>query len=291
VKAVRVYVTGADGLVGTALMTALAAGSTATWSVLGVTASDFDIADRPAVLDSIAAFAPDVVVHCAANAVVDDCEQRPGAALQVNVGGVRNVADGSVLSRSRMIYLSSDYVFDGARPPTGGYREGDGANPLSVYGVTKLAGEQLVSRVPDHLVVRTSWLFGGADASTDPLLLTLRAAERGLRTPLVCDQCSSPTYSADLARALVSLLVHPVNGVLHVANTGSASWYDVGTYLLRELSLQPQPLPMHACGFVGARPADSTLNTDRLAVLGLGLPPWTDAVDRYRAALTDRAAV
>ncbi|MFJ2742610.1 dTDP-4-dehydrorhamnose reductase [Streptomyces sp. NPDC087440] len=287
----RVYVTGADGMLGTALRRALAEDpATAHWTVRGVSLQDFDISDARAVADSVEAFRPDVVVHTAAHAVVDDCERDPALALRVNVAGVRNVAHACRRTGSRLVSLSSDYVFDGAAPPDGGYREDDLPSPLSVYGVTKAAGERVCALLGDRaLSVRTSWLFGGEDARVDVVLAALRSGADGAPAALVHDQYSRPTYTEDLARALVFLLTRPepVSGTLHIANAGTASWHDVGLALreLRPHLPEPKPLAMTECGFVGGRPRDSTLSTGRLTALGLTLPHWRDALERFCARL------
>ncbi|MFE9402171.1 dTDP-4-dehydrorhamnose reductase [Streptomyces sp. NPDC006530] len=294
----RVYLTGADGMLGTAFSAALRAGpATADWPLYGVSASDFDIADRAAVLTSIEAFRPDVVVHTAAHAIVDDCEVQPALAARVNVGGVRHVAEACRRNGSRLISISSDYVFDGADTPQHGYAEDDLPSPLSVYGMTKLAGERITALLPDHVNVRTSWLFGGGDERLDTVLSVVRAAQRGERARLIHDQFSLPTYTADLAASLLFLLTEGggVRGTVHLANRGSASWYEVGQYVLRLLGedvageLAPEPVSFHQAGFIGGRPRNSTLNTDRMAALGCTLPTWRDAVARFTATLQPTA--
>lgn len=290
----RVYLTGADGMLGTALTARIASETnTADWAVRGVSITDFDIADGVAVARSIADFAPDVVVHTAAHAIVDDCERNPRLAMRVNVAGTHHVAQACVRQGARLVYLSSDYVFDGR---SGGYREQDVPDPLSVYGLTKLTGERIAASVPDHLVVRTSWLFGGRDPRLDTVLATVNELRVGGRPRLVADQYSSPTYVADLAAALTWLLpsAPDARGTLHVANQGRASWYEVGQ-LVRDLLSpigrgEPEPLAMADCGFVGARPRDSHLDSGRLATFGWPMPHWSDAVTRHVARLTGEPA-
>jgi dTDP-4-dehydrorhamnose reductase len=290
----RVYLTGADGMLGTALTEALRADpATAGWPLRGVSIADFDVGDAAAVRASIADFGADVVVHTAAHAIVDDCEADPKLALRVNVAGVRNVVDACRQTGSRLVYISSDYVFDGADTPSGGYRETDTPNPLSVYGLTKLAGERTSALLEDHLNVRTSWLFGGSDERVDPVLATVLQARRGTRARLIADQYSVPTYVEDVARAIVFLLTseRPVTGTIHVANAGTASWHEVGQHALSVLdpalaaTLAPERLAMDDCDFLGGRPRNSTLNTDRLAGLGHTMPSWKDAVRRFCARL------
>jgi dTDP-4-dehydrorhamnose reductase len=290
----RVYLTGADGMLGTALSAALRANpATADWQLLGVSVADFDIGDADAVRESVESFRPDIVVHTAAHAIVDDCEADPKLALRVNTAGVRNVVGACRRVGGRLVYVSSDYVFDGLDTPVGGYREDDVPNPLSVYGLTKLAGERISATLDDHLNVRTSWLFGGADERVDNVLAFIRQVARGERSRLIADQFSLPTYTVDLAAALIHLLTSPapVTGTIHVANAGTASWYEVARYVLELLgpqpagALAPEPVALDECGFLGGRPRNSTLNTDRLAGLGHTMPSWQDAVRRFCASV------
>lgn len=293
----RLYLTGADGMLGRALTAALAADeATGDWSVTGVSVQDFDIADQAAVRASIAAARPQVIVHAAANAIVDECEADPALAMRVNVAGTRHVAEAAREHGSRLVYISSDYVFAGDDPSPGGYREDDPPGPVNVYGLTKLAGERIAATAGDHLVIRTSWLFGGPDERTDNLLALVRRARRGEPTELIGDQYSRPTYTVHLARAIVRVLTRwpDVTGTLHVANDGSASWYQLGQVALdcmRTLggvpdgSPPPTPIRLRDAGFLAARPGDSTLSTGRLAALGIRMPRWQDAVRDCCAAL------
>lgn len=294
----RLYLTGADGMLGTALIEALHANdSTASWTVRGVSVRDYDIADPAATLDSISEFGPDIVVHAAAHAIVDDCEADPKHAFRVNTMGVRNTVEACRRVGSRLVYISSDYVFDGVNPSPGGYREADSPNPLSVYGQTKLAGEHIVATLQDYLIIRTSWLFGGADERTDNVLATVRQAQSGKRVELIGDQFSCPTYTVDLAFAMVHLLTldPPPTGTVHMANSGTANWHQVGVYALSVIDatlakrLEPEAIALDDCKFLGERPRDSTLNTGRLAELGYRLPPWTDAVSRFCDVLSTTA--
>lgn len=298
-KKLRVYLTGADGMLGSALIRALQEDQLTTeWPVLGVSRTDFDIADAAAVNASILRFAPDVVVHAAAHAIVDDCEADPKLALRVNVAGVRNIVEACRRMGSRLVYISSDYVFDGENTPVWGYRENDTPNPVSVYGLTKLAGERTSELLANHLTVRTSWLFGGADERVDAMLAMVRKAQRGQRPSLIADQYSLPTYTDDLAKAIVFLLTREqqVTGTIHVANTGTASWYQVSEYLLWALdpalaaTVAPEPVSLADCGYLGERPRNSTLNTDRLVELGHTMPSWQDAVRRFCHQLEKLAA-
>jgi dTDP-4-dehydrorhamnose reductase len=271
----RVYLTGADGLLGTALTRALPP----RWPVLGVSIRDFDIADGAAVERSITGFRPAVVVHAAALANVDACEKDPREAMRVNVAGTHHVADTCAGNGIRLIQISSDYVFDGRH---GGYREKDVPNPLSVYGMTKLAAERVAQVVPDHLIVRTSWLYGDRPDQDGDQVASLAVQLRAGRCPAaIADQFSSPTYVADLAAALVWLLRSKAAGTVHVANAGRASWHEVGLRVAKHLGGAPAPVGGSECGFVAERPRDSHLSSDLLGALGYQMPRWEDALDRY----------
>jgi dTDP-4-dehydrorhamnose reductase len=293
-RPLRVFLTGADGLLGTAFTAALGQDSaTAGWQLDGVSRGDFDIADGEAVDRAIHRSRPEIVIHAAAQAVVDDCERDPRMAMRVNVTGTRNVVRACRRSDIRVIYMSSDYVFDGATAPADGYAEADLPAPRNVYGMTKLAGERIAELHPAHLIVRTSWLFGGHDENVDNVLAMMRAAQRNQPSSLIADQFSRPTYAADLARTLIFLITRPepITGVIHVANRGRASWYDVGCHLASAAGgapdgwPQPRPIGYADAGFVGDRPLDSTLRTGRLENLGFTLPTWQDAVSRFRSTV------
>ena len=291
---VRLYLTGADGMLGTALADALARDErTAGWRVTGVSVRDFDIADEAALRASLERCDPDVVVHCAAHAILDDCAADPWMAMRVNVRGTHNVAAACRRLRRRMVYVSSDYVFDGLAPPPGGYREDDVPNPVSVYGLTKLAGERITATVPDHLVIRTAWLFGGRDERTDLVLAATNAVLAGRRPRLIHDQFGSPTYTGDAAGALTHLLAESAAGTVHVVNSGRASWLQVGEFLLSVLRgdgveiderLRVEPVALSDAGLVDVRPLDSALRNEKLARLGYAMPHWTEAVRAMWAA-------
>jgi dTDP-4-dehydrorhamnose reductase len=296
---VRLYLTGADGMLGTALSDSLARDArTAAWRVTGVSAGDFDIADADALDASVRRCDPHVVVHCAAHAVLDDCAADPPMALRVNVRGTHNVAAVCRRLGRRMVYISSDYVFDGLAPPDGGYREDDVPDPVSLYGLTKLAGERITATVPDHLVVRTAWLFGGRDERTDVVLAAVGALLAGGRPRLIHDQFSNPTHTHDAARALVHLLAGAATGTVHAVSSGRASWHQVGELLVRLLradGLDPggrlgvDPVALADAGLVDARPVDSALSNAKLARLGHTMPHWTDAVRAMWAGLAARS--
>lgn len=273
------------------------------------TSAELDVTDRSGVAGAIAEARPDVIVNAAAFTRVDDAERERERAFQVN--GQAPGAIGRAVKRSAgpaiVVHVSTDYVFDGnaARP----YREDDPTDPLGVYGASKLAGERaLAASGARYLIVRTSWLFGAGGRSF-PRTMWERALA-GQATTVVNDQTGRPTYTVDLARALWGLLIgkrsagrpgtDPAHGallvgggVLHVANTGTATWYDIARRIFEAAGVPELLSPCTTADYPtpARRPAWSVLDTTRYERLaGRSLPSWEDALDRFLAGLRAEAA-
>jgi dTDP-4-dehydrorhamnose reductase len=274
-----ILITGAGGMLGRDLTEAAGAGGL---EAVPLARSELDISDAEAVDRIIGDAQPDVVINCAAWTDVDGAEAAPADALAVNGPGAGNVARAAAAAGAWTIHISSDYVFDGAqgRP----YVESDRPQPLSAYGRSKLAGELEVARnAPDrHTVVRSSWLFGVHGRCFPATILGLCAQREELA--VVDDQVGCPTFTGHLARALVELARRgaPV-GLLHVAGTGSCSWFDLASCLIGLAGLEcrlvrartqdlAQPAP---------RPAYSVLSSERHA--GPRLPHWQQGVEEFMA--------
>ena len=257
----RVLVTGGDGQVGRALRRFLP-------EAVFLDRGALDVRDAGAVR---AAFGPgDVVVHAAAMTDVDGCERDEAAAFAANADAARHVAE----TGARVIQLSTDYVFAGDSGAP--YAEGDPTGPISVYGRSKLAGEQAVLARPDNLVVRTSWVYGDGRNFFRAIL----AAERAGRTlRVVDDQRGRPTAADDLARALAYLVTLDVSGIVHVTGAGEpCTWAD-----LAEIAVG-HPVERITTAEFGApapRPRSSVLALDRARALGVPLADWADSVRRY----------
>jgi len=240
---------------------------------------------RSVVLDAVESLRPDVIVYAAAYTAVDDCESDPDRAFRVNALGTRNLAEAARRFGAHLVYLSTDYVFDGTshRP----YVEWDPTNPRSVYGRSKLAGER---ECPDGAtIVRTSWVCGAHGANMVKTALRLASGEGPLR--FVDDQHGSPTFSADLASAIVTLATDRVPGLFHVTNDGATTWcglvravvglagYDPGRVeAISTAELHPpRPAP---------RPANSVLDNAALRLAGYpSMPDWHDGLARLVAVL------
>lgn len=287
----RVYVTGWDGLLGSALVPALRARG---HEVSGMSVADADITDAAFLRDRLGAFRPDCVVHLAAMTAVDRCEAEPEEAFRVNEAGSRVAAEEAARVNASVVALSTDYVFDGAKRSP--YTEDDATAPLSVYGRSKLAGEHAVREgALRWAIVRSAWLYGPGGRNFVDTILDVSARQETLR--VVDDQTGSPTYVADLAFGLTSLVGARAEGLLHLANAGSATWCDLARESLRLTGGDPakvRPATTAELGRPAPRPANSALDCARTqARYGVALRPWRDALAEYlggRAIATTSAA-
>ncbi len=298
----RILITGAEGQLGRDLRDALA-GRVPTagrrCALLGpegprpgldheVLATDIDsmrVDDRDAVLATFTDFRPELVLHGGALTAVDLCETEIDTAYAVNAIGTRHVAEAAALVGAHMVYVSTDYVFDGSasRP----YREWDAPCPTSVYGASKLAGERECR--PGTTIVRTSWLCGAHGANMVKTALRLAEGEGVLR--FVDDQHGSPTFTADLAPAVVTLGLDRRPGIFHVTNGGATTWWGFVRAVLAEAGADPERVrPIRTAELdpplVAPRPDYSVLDNMALRLSGLpALPDWGDGLARLVRAL------
>jgi dTDP-4-dehydrorhamnose reductase len=247
--------------------------------------ADVDVTDQAAVQAAVTDQRPEAVLDLAAFHKVELCEQEPETAFRVNSVGAWNVAVAAGAIGARCVFVSSDYVFDGERP--GGYAEDDPVGPLNVYGISKVAGEQLVLRSSaDGLVVRGSGLFGHAGSSGKggnfvETMLAKAAAGEAIR--VVDDQTFAPTSTRDMAERIVLLLEHGApSGTYHVANAGSCSWYELARATFELAGIEADLSPRPAGEQPVRRPRSSILLDTKSAELGL--PPnrsWKEALAWY----------
>lgn len=228
----RLLVTGHRGQLGTELMGLC--GSRGIEAV-GIDADTVDVTNRDAVAAAIAAARPDAVIHCAAWTAVDACESDPERAFLVNATAVRWVAEACTAARAHLVHLSTDYVFDGTKPTP--YVETDVPNPRSVYGASKWAGEIEALRCPWAVVARTSWVCGAAGNNMVKTVVRLARERDGLA--FVSDQVGHPTFTADLAPALLRLATDRRTGIFHVTNQGAVSWYEFVREIVRLMGKDP----------------------------------------------------
>ncbi len=267
----RVLVTGAGGQVGRELVEVLAAAGD---EVVAADRTVLDVADRDQTLSVITTVRPDAVVHAGAWTAVDACETDPDRAMRVNALGTRHVAQGARIAGARVLYLSTDYVFDGEadRP----YHEWDEPNPRSVYGRSKLSGERELAGQPDATIVRTSWVFGRYGSNL--VRTALRLADQHETLTFVEDQRGHPTIVADLAPMVRRLLVERRPGLFHVTNQGEVSWFELVRAVLDAAGLDPNRVEPIASADLdppraAPRPANSVLDNAALRLCDLPLLP------------------
>jgi dTDP-4-dehydrorhamnose reductase len=277
----QAVVIGAHGQLGTELMKVFT-----DWDIAGVTHYDLDICDLERLRDVLSHTKPDTVINTAAFNRVDDCEDDPDKAFVANAYGARNLARVCTDFNCELMHISTDYVFDGEK--TSPYTEDDAPNPLSVYGVSKLAGEYFVRNIcPKHFVVRTSGLYGAAGSRVKGgnfVDTMIRLAGEGTPIRVVEDQVLTPTYTKDLAERLKELVQSKAYGVYHVTNSGQCSWHEFAAKIFFFLGLHPdfQPTSTKALGLKARRPAYSVLARTKIEQLAIeDLPLWEDALKRY----------
>ncbi len=276
----RVVITGAAGMLG---QDVAGAATAAGHQVLALPRAELDITHASAVHDALRGSQPDVVINCAAWTDVDGAEAAGDAALAVNGPGAGNVARAALEAGAWTIHVSSDYVFDGAKREP--YVESDPVGPLSAYGRSKLAGELEVARAaPErHTIVRSSWLFGAGGPCFPATILRL-ARERDELT-VVDDQIGCPTFTGDLAQALVDLAGERAPGVLHVAAAGQCSWFEFAREIVARAGLECDVKPGRTAALArpAPRPAYSVLGTER-GPDAPRLPDWRRGLGEYLAA-------
>jgi dTDP-4-dehydrorhamnose reductase len=238
----------------------------------GLTHADLDVTDAGAVTQALGGA---TVINCAAYTQVDAAEADPDTAHAVNELGARNVAEAA----ARVVYVSTDYVFDGKKPSA--YVESDPVNPLSAYGRSKLAGERAtLTASPHSLIVRSAWLFGPGGHNF--ITTMLRLAEEQERVNVVDDQVGCPTFTGHLADALVELAEGSGHGFLHVAGAGACSWYELARAIFERAGVDTELRPCTTEEFPrpAKRPAHSVLASERGAP---ALPSWQEGLDAYLA--------
>jgi dTDP-4-dehydrorhamnose reductase len=284
-SAMKLLIVGADGQLGTDMARLLAPLA----AVTALTLHDLDITDRTSLKQAIESARPDVVVNCAAYTAVDRAETEQDAAYRVNVLGARNVAQAAERIGARVVYFSTDYVFDGTA--TQPYDEDAPTGPLSVYGRTKLLGEQATREAnPDHLILRLAWLYGSTGHNFVRTVLRLAREKNQLR--IVDDQVGCPTFTEDVVRQLWTAIEDGCSGTYHCVNTGQASWYEFASQIVRLSGNTVPVVPITSAEYPTAarRPAFSALSDCHLELERLNIMrPWQDALQdcmvRYKEVL------
>jgi len=276
----KVLVTGVDGQLGHDVMAELARREI---EALGVDLPQMDITDKETVMKTITGYAPDAVIHCAAWTAVDAAEDAVDACRKVNAEGTANIAEACRKAGCSMMYISTDYVFDGQgeRP----WEPDDPVTrPLNVYGLTKYEGEEAVRSFLDRwFIVRIAWVFGKNGRNFIRTMLNL--SKNHDKLTVVNDQYGTPTYTLDLARLLVDMILTDRYGIYHVTNEGDyISWYDFACEIFRQAGIPMEVVPVSSAEYAARakRPENSRMNRTKITGQGFTpLPDWKDALGRY----------
>jgi dTDP-4-dehydrorhamnose reductase len=279
----RILIFGATGLLGKALMSEWRAEP----EVTGVGSKDADIRSSKAVDEIVQKNSPAWIVLAAAYTDVDGCETNQQLAWDVNCAGAVNVVRAAERTGARVLFLSTDYVFDGTKKTP--YETTDLRAPRTVYGETKAEAEvQILGLMPECCVVRTSWVFGVGGKCFPDTILRL-AADRD-KIEVVDDQQGCPTYTVDLARALRLLTERRAEGIVHATNLGNSTWYEFAREIVRQAELPTKIVPTTSQKFIrpAERPKYSVLSAASLDELRIQMPTWQDATSRYLAERTNQ---
>ncbi len=277
----NILIIGSGGQLGTDCITILAENHT----VAAVDYPEIDITSRDSVAAAFNEHRPDAVINCAAFTAVDACETESEAAWKVNAEGPRLIGAQAAARDSRVIHVSTDYVFDGNKPVPEPYTESDPVNPLSEYGRSKLAGEvNLLETCPEAMILRTAWLYSAHGPNFLKTMLRLALSDPQRNFTIVDDQFGSLTWSWTLALQIERLLDSELGGVIHTTSDGYSSWYEAACYFLEKMevkhsfipcSTEDYPTPAH-------RPANSILRNTVLDEQSLSVfSSWQEDVDRF----------
>ena len=285
----RVLITGGRGQLGRALTAAYGRHSTTTTLAPG--RDELDVTNLEQLRKVVADFRPELIVHAGAMTDVDGCESRVEEAYRVNALGARYLALLATVHNAPLLYVSTNYVFPGDKE--GPYYEWDRTGPRSVYGLSKLGGEEEVRRhSARYFIVRTSWLYDADPGSRNFVRTMLKLADGG-RAPLrgVADQFGQPTYAPDLAAALIELAATRAYGLYHLTNGGACSWYEWARELFRLTGrdVAIEPVPATAFPRAATPPANGVLANCAGAALGITLPVWRDGLRRCVTAMGETA--
>jgi dTDP-4-dehydrorhamnose reductase len=223
---------------------------------------------------------PDIIIHCAAYTSVDRAEDENEKCFSVNVVGTKHLIDNAKKIKSTFVYISSDYVFDGTLNRA--HKTNDKTNPKSVYGMSKLKGEEIVSTYHKHFIVRISWVFGKNGNNFIKTIFKLSKEKPLIK--IVNDQIGSPTYTVDVAKFLIDLIQTQNYGIFHATNEGTCSWFELTKEAFKIANITTPIFPTATKDYPtkAQRPKNSVLDKSKNTQIGLALlPDWKDAVKRF----------
>lgn len=273
----KILVTGGSGQLGYDLVKKL---KEKNYEVLAPSSSEMNIMDEKSVTEVIEKFAPNIIFHCAAYTAVDKAEDEQEACYNINVNGTQNIVNVAKKINAKIVYISTDYVFDGTKD--GIYTEEDKTNPINYYGYTKYCGEEIVKKIEDYLIVRISWVFGINGKNFIKTMLNLSQTKEEIS--VVSDQIGSPTFTEDLSDLLIRMIENNKYGIFHATNEDYCSWYEFAKYIfeINNINIKVNPILTKDYKTAAKRPLNSKLSKDKLESENLEkMPNWQDATRRY----------
>lgn len=274
----NILVTGSTGQLGSDVVKELLKRG---YSTLSPNRSEFNLCSEDSIRNYILNSNCEAIVHCAAYTQVDKAEDEKDLCIKINATATKHIAKCAKILDIPMIYISTDYVFDGTKD--GEYTENDETNPINIYGESKLAGEKYVQEILDkYYIVRTSWVFNINGKNFIETMLRLSKANNQLS--IVNDQIGSPTYTKDLSRLLVDMLETSKYGLYHATNEGYCSWYEFANtiFKLANINIDIKAINSNEYASRAKRPMNSKLSKDKLIEYGFKpLPHWEDALKDY----------
>jgi|688.fasta_scaffold250145_2 dTDP-4-dehydrorhamnose reductase len=277
----NILITGADGQLGQELQLLL---KNKEYNVIAVNKAALDVSNKQTVTDFFEKNAVDIIINCAAYTAVDKAEGEVEKCYSINEEGAENLAEICKKTNAILIHISTDFVFDGSASKP--IQETEHTHPLSIYGKSKLAGEQAIAASGcKFIIIRTSWLYSSFGANFAKTILRLAKDRDSLG--IVCDQIGSPTYAADLAAAIEKFIFNPkseeLTGIYHFSNSGVASWYDFAVAIknIRELSVSIKPIETFEYPTPAVRPSYSVLNCRKIKqTLEMEIPHWQESLTK-----------
>lgn len=283
----RILVVGAKGMLGTDLVKVLESIPN-KHEVIGWDIEDIDIQDEKNTIEKIEMVSPKIIINTAAFTDVDACEIHREKAFSINAEGMKHVAMGALRCGAKVVYISTDYIFDGKKREP--YSEDDDPNPINIYGQSKLRGEEYVKELTeDSLIIRTQWLFGkhGKNFVTS----ILKQAKEKKTLSIVNDQIGSPTYTMDLAKVISQLIEYPLKGIFNVTNQDVCSWYTFGQAIIEFSGMRDVeiiPISSKELSRLAPRPSYSVLNNEKLKrETGITLRTWAEALKDYLESIKE----
>lgn len=275
----KIAVTGHLGMLGSDLFEIL---NRNEFDVSGLDLDTIDLSDFRLTREVISEIQPEILIHTAAMTGVDDCEKHPEKALLQNGKITENLVEICSYNSIKLIYISTDYVFNGNK--SGFYTEEDPVDPINVYGSTKLYGEKSVLKNENNAVIRISWLFGKRRGNFVTFIND--SINQGKDLKIISDQIGTPTYTIDLARAILHCISSggKLKGIFHISNEGECSWFDWAVYIkqITGSKINIEPIPASQFSRPASRPGNSRLSKEKLKrVFGYVMPGWKDATARF----------